>query len=292
MNKHCTILLNARAGTLRQSVGLEQVRQMVREIGLDAEVVTTQSPAEMRALVKRLVAEGVAKVAVAGGDGTVSLAVQELAYSDTALGILPQGTANNFATALRLPMDLPSALRVLHDGEVREVGLGRTGGRYFTEAAGVGFFADILALGGAGTKKSVVRSLLSLARVVAALKAHALRLTLDGKPVVERSVMCTVANSFRMSLAVPVAPQARLTDEELDVLVVGDLRKGELLTYFRAFRAQMHLSLPKITTLRAREIRIETRRRMNVHCDDRVIGTTPVTITSEPRALKVLVERL
>ncbi len=57
----------------------------------------------MRPQVRQLVREGVEKVAVAGGDGTVSLAVQELAYSNKALGILPQGTFNNFATALRLP---------------------------------------------------------------------------------------------------------------------------------------------------------------------------------------------
>src|SRR6478672_8682776 len=48
-------------------------------------------------------AEGVPRIGVAGGDGTVEVAVQDLARTETALGILPQGTFNNFATALRLP---------------------------------------------------------------------------------------------------------------------------------------------------------------------------------------------
>lgn len=292
MNLHCTLLLNSRAGALHYTAGVEQVRRMVAEIGLDAEVVDTRSASEMAFAVRRLVSAGAERVAVAGGDGTVSLAVQELAHSDTALGILPQGTANNFATALRLPQDLPSALRVLMDGVVREVSLGKVRNRYFTEAAGVGLFADSLALYGAGTNKNLLRGLYASLRILASLRAHHLHLTLDGKRLSERAVMCTVANTYRMAAALPVAPGAKLTDEVLDVVVLGDVGRKELLSYYRAFRAQMHLSLEKVTTYQAREIGIEAHRKLNVHCDDRVVGTTPVTITVQPRALKVLVDRL
>ena len=92
-----------------------------------------------------------------------------------------------------------------------------------------------------------------------------------------------------MSYGVPVAPNAKLTDSVLDIVAVGNLSVRELLPYFRAMRAQTHGSLPKVRTLQAREVRIETRRPQNVHCDDQVIGTTPVTLTLQPRALKVLV---
>ena len=43
---------------------------------------------------------------------------------------------------------------------------------------------------------------------------------------------------------------------------------------------------------KGKTITIQSRRRMNVHCDDRVVGTTPVTIEARPKALKVLVDRL
>jgi diacylglycerol kinase family enzyme len=95
-----------------------------------------------------------------------------------------------------------------------------------------------------------------------------------------------------MSYGVAVAPNAKLTDDVLDVVVVGDLSLRELLPYFRSMRAQTHQNLPKVRTLQAREIRIVTRRSQNVHCDDQVVGTTPVTLTIQPRALKVLVPEL
>jgi diacylglycerol kinase (ATP) len=293
-----TILMNGRAGALHATAGVDEVRELAAEIGLVAEVVGTTSAEHMRATIRRLVQGGEERIAVAGGDGTIALAVQELAHTGTALGIIPQGTANNFATALRLPSDLPSALRVLLDGVVREVDLGkvgptRTGGdRYFTESAGIGLFADALSLYGAGTNKNIVRAFYAIARLFLSVRARRVRLIVDGEVLSERAVMCEVMNTYRMAYALPVAPGARLTDGELDVIVVGDLRRGELIPYYRAFRAQMHRSLEKVQSLRAREVRIETRHRMNVHCDDRVIGTTPVTITAQPRALKVLVDRL
>ena len=292
LNKHCTILLNTRAGALKARPGITQIQQMARQIDLDAEVVAVSSPQEMRSLVRQLVQDGVEKVAVAGGDGTVSLAVQELAYSNTVLGILPQGTFNNFATALRLPLNLPSALRVLRDGHVHEVSLGKVGERYFTEAAGVGLFADALALYGHGGGKDLLRGLATLLRLALSVRARRVRLTLDGEYHEEPAVMCTVANTYRMGYAVAIAPEAKLTDDVLDVILVGALTPKECVTHFRAFRAQLHPSLPKVRTFRAKEVRVETCHSLNVHCDDQVVGTTPFCASVEPHALKVLLDRL
>ena len=98
------------------------------------------------------------------------------AHTQTALGILSQGTFNNFATVLRIPHNLPAALRTLRDGEVREIDLGRVGDRYFTESAGLGFFADGLALYGVGARKSFVRGLYVLTRMFLAFRAQTVRL--------------------------------------------------------------------------------------------------------------------
>ena len=287
-----TIFLNDKAGSLRVTPGVDQIRQMAADLGIQADVVSTDSAEDMTQNLRRLVAARAERVIVAGGDGTIAAAVQELAHTDTALGIIPQGSANNFATALRLPMDLPSALRVIRDGTVRAIDLGKVGDRYFTEAAGVGLFADSLALYGKGSNKNVFRALYTMIKLVLSLEAQRLVITADGERKIERAVMCTVSNSFRMAYAMPVAPEAKLTDGELDVVIIGDLRRSELIPYYRAIRAQLHQTLEKVTTFRAREIRIASRRGMNVHCDDTVVGTTPATFTSHPHALKVVVDKL
>ncbi len=284
-------LMNDKAGALRTTASADEMRDLGREQGLDLDIISTTSPEDTQETIARLVKSGATRIAVAGGDGTVACAVQALAGTGVTLGIVAQGTANNFATALRLPQELPAALRVLKDGVAREVDLGRIGDLYFTESAGIGLFADAMVLQDP-TDKSVLRTLWTAFRVLSSARARRVKLYIDGELHTERAVMCEVANSFRMGYAMPMAPDAKLTDGVLDVVIVGDLKLTEIIPYFRAMKAQLHHTLPKVQVLKAKEVRIESRHKMNVHCDDAVIGTTPVTISVAPRALKVLVDRL
>jgi diacylglycerol kinase family enzyme len=209
------------------------------------------------------------------------------------MGILPLGTANNFATALRLPMDLPSAFRAIADGEERSVSLGIADGEYFTEAAGVGIFADALVLCGAGgATKSVTRTLRAVLHLWLAHRPLTLDLTVDGRRMQEKAVMVAVANSFRLGLALPIAPTARLTDEELDIVIMGPLTRREMILYYHAVRAQSHIQLPKVRLIRAREVRIDSPHALNVHVDDRVRKRTPVAMRIVPNGLRVMVDRL
>jgi diacylglycerol kinase (ATP) len=273
--------------------------EYARTAGLEVEIVRTQNAAHLRQLLKERVVGKQKRVAIAGGDGTIHEAVQVLAHSDVVLGILPVGTANNFATALRLPMDLPSAFRVIAQGEERAVSLGECAGtppaegEYFTEAAGVGLFADALALSrSGGPTKSLARTFGAILRLWITNRPHRLELELDGVRHTEEAVMVTVANSFRLGYAIPIAPTARLTDAQLDVVILGPLTRAEMISYFKAIRAQSHSQLPKVRMLQAREVRISARRPLNVHVDDRVRWRTQVTLRVAPAALRVFVDRL
>ncbi|MGV3617684.1 MAG: diacylglycerol/lipid kinase family protein [Fimbriimonas sp.] len=292
MSTCCTLLMNAKAGRFKSTVKPEDMRKLLEKLELDIEVVGTQSERHMVETLKDLVAKKAKRVAVAGGDGTIHTAIQILAKTDTALGIVPQGTANNVATALRLPQDLPSALRTLQDGEFRQVDLGHACGQYFVESAGVGLFANALALYGAKANKNLLRSLHAVFKIIVNLRASRLQITVDGERIVEPAVFAVAANTFRMAHGLPVAPGASVTDGKLDLMVLKDLTRGELWPYYLAIRQQMHLTLDKAEMRQGREIKIETRRPVPVHVDDKVRGMTPVVITAEPRALRVIVEKL
>ncbi len=284
------LLMNTKAGAMHAVSGQAQLRRMAQDAGLDIDIIHTQSRDELKQALRRLVAEGVERVAVAGGDGTVELAVQELAHTQTAIGILSQGTFNNFATTLRLPHNLPAALETLKNGVVRAVDLGKVGDRYFTESAGVGLFADALALYGQGSNKNFLRGVYAFTRLSLAFRAREVTLTLDGQVHAEHVMLCEVANTYRIGQAIPIAPEASIEDGLLDVIVIADIRRSQLPAYLRALRAQMHLGLPKVHAYRAREVTIESASRRNVHADDGAAGTTPVTISVQPRALKVIVD--
>lgn len=266
---------------------------LARAAGLDPEIIYARGPRHLQRLLRERAVGKVNRVAVAGGDGTVHLAAQVLAGTDVALGILPQGTANNFATALRLPRDLPSALRVLAQGVERRVDLGQVGEEYFTEAAGVGVFADLLAVTGAGHGlRDRLRGVAVIVRTLALDPARRMTLVIDGERQVENVLNVTVANSFLVGYNIPIAPEAKVTDARLDVVLIESLTRREMVAYYRAIVRQEHLQLPKVQTMKAREVRLSTRRTAAVHVDDRASLHTPVTIRVAPRALRVLVDRM
>src|SRR5687768_11972684 len=166
MPEKLVIFANRYAGTLQRMRGQTPLEAYAREAGFDPEIVYTNSGIHLRRELRERLPR-LERIVVAGGDGTIHPAVQVLANTDEALGILPQGTANNFAGALRLPGDLPSAFRVIAEGEPRRVSLGDCAGEYFTESAGIGVFADTLALSNsAGRTKSVLRTLRVLLRLM------------------------------------------------------------------------------------------------------------------------------
>ena len=284
----CPLLVNVKAGGIFSESGPAQIQHMAARIGLELDIVPLHTPEDLRKELKRLVGDRAERVAVAGGDGTMAQAVQVLAGSKTALGILSLGTFNNFATALRLPHNLPAALEAIKDGAPRSIDLGCVNGRYFTESAGVGLFADGLALYGAGTNKNFLQGLYCILRLALSFRPRLTELVVDGKPVEGRVSLCEIANTYRIAQAVPIAPEASVTDGLLDVVIIRDLERREILNYLKALRAQMHLDLPKVQILQGKRIELGGRRR-NVHCDDAAIGQTPCTVEVHPGALQVLV---
>jgi diacylglycerol kinase (ATP) len=286
------MFLNKNAGALKSTPSTSTIEEYVEELGVKAEFRYPKSPGDMSKQIAELVQEGPCTIVVSGGDGTVRLAAQQMAHTESVLGILPMGTSNNFATALHLDLQLAPAINTIKDGVVQEVSLGKINDKYFTEAAGTGLFADALALYGAGTNKNVLRGLYAFIRLLISLPRQRVKVTLDGTEIIERAAMCTVANAFRMGQGVPIAPEASLTDDVLDVVILGNIKRRELISYYRATKTQLHGSLPKVSFYKAKTITIESFRSLNVHADDRLIGSTPVTITIEPRALKVLTPRI
>lgn len=282
-----TLFVNAQAGLHTSGPTPDDLRSIIHALGLEVQVCTTESEDDMCKQIRSLIQKSEARIAVAGGDGTIHAAVQCLAHSDAIFAIIPTGTRNNFAHALGIPREVNAALESLRFGEPISVDLGHVEGIYFTEAAGIGVYADILDAYGR-TNKDFWRGLYAIWRGFLNLRARRLRLEVDGVKVTERAVMCTFANSYRMGAGAPMAPQASVTDGELDLVILGDLSRLELIRYYRAIQANQHLSLPKVQTMRAKRVRVESATPMPLHVDDRVVATTPVDIEVHAGCLRVL----
>lgn len=240
---------------------------------------------------------GVKLIIAAGGDGTVGAAVNCMAYSDMALGVLPLGTSNDFARSLQLPLTLREASRAIVHGRPRRIDLGlmvADGGlrRYFVHAATVGVNSHFARLATRPDWRTRYGRMAYPVAALAALRnrtAIEMRIVEDGKCLHGRVLQASVMNApvFGGSLAMRI-PDATLTDRRLDLLLIGEMHPRALLQAVRVVANDRVRRVPLTYLAHPRHVRIETEVPQDVACDGELIGTTPVSMESADRALTVI----
>jgi diacylglycerol kinase (ATP) len=291
------LILNPRAGhKLGVSVNAgsgEAVEAALAAVGLEYDVWPTRRAGHATELARLAVAEAAPLVIAGGGDGTLVEVAVALAGTDSVLGIMPLGSVMNTARTLCVSRDLDAAARTIVDGRMLAMDLGRVGGRLFLEAGGVGLVAglfgyfDRLDSGAArvGTLRAVVR-------FVRGLGSPRLIIDADGERRQVRSPMVTVSNGPFVGAAYAIAPQARIDDGLLDVVIFRGVGPLHLLVHLALMAGGRRLGpRPEAETLRARRVSIRHARRrpLPVHADGAAVGATPATFEVVPAALKVIV---
>ena len=138
------IIVNPAAAGGRLGRQWPQTARRLADAGLTAPVVYTEAPGHATELAAAAVAEGIERVAVAGGDGTVCEAAEGLYRAGGGeLAILPLGTGNDGARTLGVPLKIEEAARAALDGSCRSVDLIAVGDHVVLNAIGIGLTGDI-----------------------------------------------------------------------------------------------------------------------------------------------------
>lgn len=265
----------------------EAIRHALQAHAPGAELFESPSEDETSRRVEAALAEGVDRIVAAGGDHTVRSIAFRLIGRETALGILPLGTANNIARSLGIPLDLEEAAAILASGSVRAIDVGYVGDQPFLEIATVGLAADLL---GDATRVSEgrLRSALDLLTRTVRHRRTRVWLDLDGREVRHRAVSLAIANGPYTGRALEAAPDARLDDGLLDVVCY--LGYGPLEVLRQLARIVLGLGAgPTTATYRARRVRVRTHHPLPVRADSDDRRTTPAEITVGRGALRVAV---
>jgi YegS/Rv2252/BmrU family lipid kinase len=226
-----------------------------------------------------------------GGDGSLTAAAATLAHRDTALGVLPLGTTNNFARSLGLPLDLARAVATLAEGKVADVDLARAGGHVFANMASIGLSVEVARAVPAELKRVVGRGAYTLT-ALRHLPWHApfrATLTLDGDERELWTHQLNIANGAYHA-GRRIARGASIDDRELIVYRLGDASRlrltGETLDQVM-FGPRRPLSAGQYLT--THEVLVATDPPLPLDLDGEVRGSTPVRIAVLPQALRVLV---
>jgi diacylglycerol kinase (ATP) len=253
-------------------------------------ILETTAPGRGSVLAADAAAQGADVVAAAGGDGTCGEVVNGLVGTGARFGILPLGTGNDFARCLGLGTDLERAVETLFCGASKPVDLGCVQGRWFLNIAGCGFDAVVAERVNRGFRalRGTAAYLAAVYQSLRDFRPAAMRLTLDGETRELRAMLCAICNATHYGGGMRIAPGARLDDGQFDICLLSEAGKMEFLAAFpRVFRGT-HVTHPKVTMLRARQVVVESDPPMPILVDGDVIGTTPAEFTIAPRALEVM----
>jgi diacylglycerol kinase (ATP) len=286
-----TVIVNPAAGRGRTRKLLPQVEAHAAAVG--AKVTVSINGDAPEALAREAAAIGHDLVAC-GGDGLVAMVAGVAADTGRRLAVVPTGAGNDFARGLgydpKHPLDAFGALEHGHD---RVVDLGRVNGRWYTCVTASGFDAE------ANRWANTVRRLSGTALYVAAVlrtlavyQPHPFRLTVDGDAHEIKAWLVAVGNGPSYGGGMNIAPAASLDDGLLDVTVVGEMTRLQMLVNFPKVFKGTHTSHPKVSTFRATRVELEsldTAVPMDIYADGERVGPLPATMEAVSGALTVRV---
>jgi diacylglycerol kinase (ATP) len=257
----------------------------------------TDQPGHAEELAGKAAAGGFRVVIAAGGDGTVHEVANGLLSAgrpEVAFGVVPIGSANDYANSLGIDEGVAPALaqRKVDVGVVRDQS-GRQ--RYFVCCLGVGF-NGMVTLESRKIKRLQGIALYGLATLRALWNHHgcpAMEITVDDlPPATSPTLMLTVLLGRREGGFV-MAPDAQLDDGLFDYIHAGDLSRWEVLKLLpRLALAGPPRDDPKIRLGRCRQITLRSPKALAIHVDGEFFArpeddVREIRIEIQPAALSV-----
>lgn len=293
------LIVNARSRTGAEAFSAASRR--LRELGLDLGAeFALEDPARITEVVHEVVGNGVggercAMVVLGGGDGTVSSVVDYLVNCEVVLGLLPLGTANDFARTLEIPVDVEGACRAIVEGKLVDVDLGLAGENYYVNVASVGLSVGVTR----SLSPQIKKRMGAIAYPMAAIRAFLRHKPFDAKLTfpdedhetveLERLLQVAVGNGKFYGGGLAVSPEAGMDDGTLDVYAIQLGRQRDLLGVARYARSGDFIDNESVRRFRTRHVRLETNPGQQINLDGELVAYTPRDFSIEPNALKVMV---
>ncbi len=296
------VIVNPVAGGYSTRRKWTHISKLLQKVGLSFDYEFTEGVGHGIELARAAVSDGYRYLIAVGGDGTVNEVANGILHSPLSttisLGIISTGTGCSFVRSVGIPRDyaracsrLTSPRRLLID-----VGLVRYKGqsRFFTTMAGVGFDAAVVEAVKhlpeyfSGTNP-YLPYIIEVPRTLFNYQSKSVTLHLSHKVEAISILSVVAANGDYFGGGMHMAPQAKLNDGLLDVVIIGNISKFELLTKLPTIYKGTHINHPKVRIERTTHIAIESPERVLVQADGELLGEGPVSFWVVPAALSIVV---
>ena len=291
------IIVNPIAGSLVNRDGLlKQLRRLKpRKLRL------TQRPGEAETYARDAIRAGCDYVIAAGGDGTLNEVINGIATPDhvpgICVGIVPLGTANDFARSIGLPASVEDNIDILRARQTDPIDLVRVTSdrtRYFVNVSAGGFsgLVDEKLTPEIKSTWGPLAYLRSAAAALPELHAYQTSIVFDD---VERLMIelynVIIANGQFVAGGLPIAREADLRDGLLDVVLVPRRPPAKMVLLAAEMLLGNHLSSNAVIFRRAKKISVRSQPGMWFNVDGELVGNEPAIFQIVPRGLEFVISK-
>ncbi len=284
-------ILNPAAGRETAPRLWKQARKNLAARGCVIDTLTTTGPGDAARLAKQVIAQGAGTIIAAGGDGTVNEITGAAAGTEVKVALAPFGTGNDLARGLGIPRrSLEWAERFPSFG-VRKLDLGMVNGRYFVNQAGFGFDARVghKVNTGVGFLTGKPAYLAAVASCLRDLSPVGAEISVDGSTICQKVIMAAFANNVFIGGGLRLAPSAIPDDGMLDLIVIGEISRLELLKAFPMLFSGSHINHPAVSVRRGKNFSLHSERPEYAHTDGEIHKTDRLEVSIKPGSLNFLV---
>ena len=284
-----SLIINPVSGGIAPAVAAARARlgaSVLSGRGEAGDVVLTERRGHARDLTLAAVRRGDRLVIAWGGDGTVNEVASALVGTSTALGIVAGGSGNGLAREVGLPLQAEAALHAALTRKARVIDAGQLDGRWFFSLAGIGFDAHVAA---AFDRHAGRRGLANYVRITAReLRRYTCATYRVNGGEAMRALLVTFANSGQFGNGARIAPDARIDDGQLDLVVFEERSRLSTVFALPTLFTGGAASVAGVTVTRVESAVVESDEPMGYHVvGEQCVGGTRLEARIHPGVLRI-----
>ena len=289
--KSLKLIYNDNAGSRNFKYELDNIIKIFTEVGYDISILRTQTLKDINNNLNNKKPDQYHTIVAAGGDGTLNTVISSVLRNNlnAKIGIIPAGTANDFARALKIEKPYTSAAEIIANGKTTTVDVGIANDQYFINVFGAGAITNISHHVDSQMKNT-------LGNVAYYIKALEKLQTLSPTPVKIKTSSKTIEEEIYFFLALnscgaggfdAIAKNAQIDDGLLDMIAIKQGTIAEMVALIMKFLKGDHLSDEKVIHYQDNYTEISFTDNVETNIDGEKGPATPVIIGTIPKAIEI-----
>lgn len=296
-------ILNPVAGRGRAYKAIKKIRSLLREKNVNHTFSITSAPQHATQLAREAQKDHDVIVAI-GGDGTVNEVMNGLINTQSKFAVIPLGSGNDFAKAVKMPNNIIEAIDVILNNKNILADIGKVvthkcineklqiyDERYFINGIGIGFDASV------AYESSKIKKLRGLPLYISALFRALLKyktpnflLKLGELRMKSKYFLIAIGNGVSAGGGFYLTPQAKLDDNRFDVCYVENVGILKILKMFPSVLKGLHGKYKEVHFTHAQNIEVKSAENFFVHADGEIVGNdvNNAVISLIPGAITVI----